>query len=51
MIYVVGKPVAAINTAVSQWLTGMSSSSALVLGIILGLMMAFDMGGPINKAA
>ncbi len=51
MIYVVGKPVAAINTAISQWLTGMSDSSALVLGIVLGLMMSFDMGGPINKAA
>ncbi|KAB8143852.1 PTS fructose-like transporter subunit IIB [Chloroflexia bacterium SDU3-3] len=51
MIYVVGGPVSAILGALTEWLKGMQSSSALVLGLILGAMMAFDMGGPVNKAA
>ena len=36
---------------VHDWLNGMRGANALVLGIILGAMMAFDMGGPVNKAA
>lgn len=51
MIYVVGEPVKAINTALTETLTGMSGGSAIVLGLILGGMMALDMGGPVNKAA
>ncbi|WPX08982.1 PTS fructose transporter subunit IIC [Anaerocellum danielii] len=51
MIYVIGEPVAALNKAMTEWLKSMSSGSAVLLGIILGLMMAFDMGGPVNKAA
>lgn len=51
MIFVVGKPVAAINTALLAWLKGLSSGNAIALGIIIGLMMAFDLGGPVNKAA
>jgi len=51
MIYVIGKPVSAINTSLNAWLTGMSDANAIVLGIIIGGMMAFDMGGPVNKAA
>ncbi|QAV33197.1 PTS system D-fructose-specific IIB component (F1P-forming), Frc family /PTS system D-fructose-specific IIC component (F1P-forming), Frc family [Fervidobacterium changbaicum] len=51
MIYLIGEPVAALNNAVTEWLKGMSSGSAVLLGIFLGLMMAFDMGGPVNKAA
>lgn len=51
MIYAIGPPVKWIMDAVSAWLNGMQGSSALVLGLILGGMMAFDMGGPINKAA
>lgn len=51
MIFVVGKPVAAALTAATNWLNSMGNSSAGVLGAILGAMMAFDMGGPINKAA
>ena len=51
MIYVVGEPVKAINTGLTDYLKGMSSGSAVVLGLIMGLMMAFDMGGPVNKAA
>ncbi len=51
MIFVVGKPVAALTSALTDWLTGLSGSTAILLGIILGLMMGFDMGGPINKVA
>ena len=51
MIYVVGVPVAAVLAALTSWLKGMQGASALVLGLILGGMMAVDMGGPINKAA
>ncbi|MEE7456137.1 PTS fructose transporter subunit EIIBC [Methylorubrum populi] len=51
MVYVVGVPVAAILAALTYWLKGMQGASALVLGLVLGGMMAVDMGGPINKAA
>jgi PTS system fructose-specific IIC component len=51
MIYVVGPPVKAALTALTNWLTAMQTSAAVVLGLILGAMMAFDMGGPVNKAA
>lgn len=51
MFYVIGKPVAWINTNLAAWLNSLSGTNAAVLGAILGLMMAFDMGGPLNKAA
>ncbi|MBE2896016.1 PTS fructose transporter subunit IIBC [Pasteurellaceae bacterium HPA106] len=51
MIYVVGDPVAWIMKSMTDFLSGMQSGSAVVLGIILGAMMCFDMGGPVNKAA
>ena len=51
MFYVVGVPVSSLLKPMTAWLTSMQSSSALVLGLILGAMMAFDMGGPVNKAA
>lgn len=51
MIYVIGTPVKAILDALTAWLSGLQQGSALVLGLILGAMMAFDMGGPVNKAA
>ncbi|OLS40628.1 PTS fructose transporter subunit IIABC [Bacillus sp. MRMR6] len=51
MLFVVNKPVGALNTAISDWLSGLGTGNAILLGIILGLMMAFDMGGPVNKAA
>ncbi|MEH3118648.1 MAG: fructose-specific PTS transporter subunit EIIC [Methylorubrum populi] len=51
MVYVVGVPVAAALAALTEWLKGMQGASALVLGLVLGGMMAVDMGGPINKAA
>lgn len=51
MIYAVGAPVAAALAFLTEWLRAMQGSSAVVLGLILGSMMAFDMGGPVNKAA
>ncbi|TSI05186.1 PTS fructose transporter subunit IIABC [Lysinibacillus sp. BW-2-10] len=51
MYYVINKPVGALNTAISDWLAGLGTGNAVLLGIVLGLMMAFDMGGPVNKAA
>ncbi len=51
MIFVVAPPVQGLNHAMNDWLNGMRGANALVLGMILGGMMAFDMGGPINKAA
>ncbi|MEF2280207.1 PTS fructose-like transporter subunit IIB [Deinococcus sp. YIM 134068] len=51
MVYVVGRPVAAALTAATNWLRGLGDTSAGVLGSVIGAMMAFDMGGPINKAA
>lgn len=51
MIYVISEPVAAINTALGDWLKNMGQGNAILLGAVLGAMMAFDMGGPVNKAA
>lgn len=51
MLFVVGKPVAALNTGLIDWLGGMAGTNAIVLGSILGLMVSFDLGGPVNKAA
>ncbi|EIW15905.1 fructose-specific PTS transporter subunit EIIC [Pelosinus fermentans] len=51
MVYVIGTPVKAIMDLMTQTLKGMTSANAGFLGLILGGMMAFDMGGPINKAA
>ncbi len=51
MIYVVGAPVKAIMDGLTQFLQGMGSTNAVILGLILGGMMAVDMGGPVNKAA
>ncbi|CCH90608.1 PTS system, fructose subfamily, IIC subunit [Modestobacter italicus] len=51
MVMVLGRPLAAAITGLTNWLNGLSGTSAVLLGILLGLMMAFDMGGPVNKAA
>ena len=51
MIYVVGGPVASIMAALTEFLTNMGSTNAVLLGIVLGCMMCFDLGGPVNKAA
>lgn len=42
---------AAINTALNDFLQGLSGSSAVLMGLLVGGMMAVDMGGPVNKAA
>ncbi len=51
MLMFLGAPIAALTVALNSWLTGMTGASAVVLGIILGLMMCFDLGGPVNKVA
>jgi PTS system fructose-specific IIC component len=51
MFMLLGRPLAAATTGLTNWLSGMSGTSAVLLGIILGLMMCFDLGGPVNKAA
>jgi PTS system fructose-specific IIC component len=51
MIYVIGTPVASVLAALTDGLKSMQGSSAVLLGAIIGAMMAFDMGGPVNKAA
>ena len=51
MIYLVGPPVKIALHSLETWLLGMQQGSALLLGLLLGAMMAFDMGGPVNKAA
>ncbi|HEV3399348.1 MAG TPA: fructose-specific PTS transporter subunit EIIC, partial [Actinomycetes bacterium] len=51
MLVVIGQPIAALQSGLTDWLQGLSGSNAILLGIIVGLMMAFDMGGPVNKVA
>jgi PTS system fructose-specific IIC component len=51
MVLFLGRPLAAAISGLTNWLNGLSGTSAVLLGILLGLMMAFDMGGPVNKAA
>jgi PTS system fructose-specific IIC component len=51
MVYVVGAPMKGIMDGLTAWLGGMSSTNAVLLGALLGAMMCFDMGGPVNKAA
>lgn len=51
MIFVIAPPVQGLNHAMNEWLNSMRGANALLLGMILGGMMAFDMGGPVNKAA
>jgi len=51
MVIVLGKPLAAALTGLGNWLNGLTGAATLVLGIVLGLMMCFDLGGPVNKAA
>lgn len=51
MNYIVIGPVGDLNTAITNWLSGLGTANAVLLGIILGAMMAIDMGGPINKSA
>ncbi|MBV7434675.1 fructose-specific PTS transporter subunit EIIC [Cardiobacteriaceae bacterium TAE3-ERU3] len=51
MFYLIGDPVTSLNNSLTTWLQSISGVNAAVLGLILGAMMAVDMGGPINKAA
>ncbi len=51
MFLVVGKPIASLQSALTDWLEGLSGANAVILGVILGLMMCFDLGGPLNKVA
>ena len=51
MFLVLGGPIALLTTALNEWLSGMTGASAILLGLILGLMMGFDLGGPVNKVA
>ncbi|MEJ8635591.1 fructose-specific PTS transporter subunit EIIC [Streptomyces sp. MS2.AVA.5] len=51
MFLVVGKPIAELQKALTDWLSGLSGANAVILGVILGLMMCFDLGGPLNKVA
>ncbi|MGA5197740.1 PTS fructose transporter subunit IIABC [Streptomyces exfoliatus] len=51
MFLVIGKPIASLQKALTDWLSGLSGANAIILGVILGLMMCFDLGGPLNKVA
>lgn len=51
MIFVIGPPVQGILAALTDWLKGIQGANALLLGVLLGAMMGFDMGGPVNKSA
>jgi PTS system fructose-specific IIC component len=51
MVALLGRPLAAALSGLGNWLNSLSGTSAILLGIILGLMMCFDLGGPVNKAA
>jgi fructose PTS system EIIBC or EIIC component len=51
MLFCINHPVTWLNKEITHWLTGLGTGNAVLLGVILGLMMAFDMGGPVNKAA
>ncbi len=50
-ILVIGPPMKGINDGLTSWLDGLGTSALVPLGIILGLMMCFDLGGPVNKVA
>jgi fructose PTS system EIIBC or EIIC component len=51
MFLLLGRPLAWVTSSLTHWLNGLSGTSVIVLGAILGLMMCFDLGGPVNKAA
>ncbi|MFI1504685.1 fructose-specific PTS transporter subunit EIIC [Streptomyces sp. NPDC020597] len=51
MFVVVGKPIAEAQKGMTDWLAGLSGANAVLLGVLLGLMMCFDLGGPVNKVA
>ncbi|MFF7769317.1 fructose-specific PTS transporter subunit EIIC [Streptomyces massasporeus] len=51
MFVVIGKPISEAQKGMTDWLNGLSGSNAILLGTLLGLMMCFDLGGPVNKVA
>ncbi|MDO0933881.1 fructose-specific PTS transporter subunit EIIC [Streptomyces sp. DG2A-72] len=51
MFVVIGKPIAEAQKGMTDWLNGLSGANAILLGALLGLMMCFDLGGPVNKVA
>ena len=51
MLVVLGKPIASLMNSLTDGLTSMTGAYTILLGVVLGLMMAFDMGGPLNKVA
>ncbi|WP_120005482.1 PTS fructose transporter subunit IIABC [Nesterenkonia muleiensis] len=51
MLMLLGGPIASLTSGLENWLSGMTGAAAVVLGLILGLMMCVDLGGPINKVA
>ncbi|MFE7775721.1 fructose-specific PTS transporter subunit EIIC [Streptomyces sp. NPDC057445] len=51
MFLVIGKPLAKLQQGLTDWLNGLTGANAVILGVILGLMMCFDLGGPLNKVA
>ncbi|MCR8981558.1 PTS fructose transporter subunit IIABC [Brevibacillus laterosporus] len=50
-VYVIGSPIAQVFESLTAWLSGMQGTSSILLAIILGAMISFDMGGPVNKVA
>jgi PTS system fructose-specific IIC component len=51
MIVILGGPISALMTGLNDWLSSLTGASAVLLGVILGVMMALDLGGPVNKVA
>ncbi|QNE13339.1 fructose-specific PTS transporter subunit EIIC [Pseudarthrobacter sp. NBSH8] len=51
MFLILGGPIVALTAGLNGWLSGLTGASAIALGVILGLMMCFDLGGPVNKVA
>lgn len=51
MFVILGGPIVAITNGLNGWLSGLTGAGAIALGVILGLMMCFDLGGPVNKVA
>ena len=51
MFLILGGPIVAITNGLNSWLSGLTGAGAIALGVILGLMMCFDLGGPVNKVA
>ncbi|WP_431803754.1 PTS 2-O-a-mannosyl-D-glycerate transporter subunit IIABC [Halobacillus andaensis] len=51
MLFVIGEPLAFLNNGLINWLEGLSGGNAILLGAIIGAMVSFDLGGPVNKAA